>query len=138
MQEDILKNLVLWHCVCDVIHPQSFFTRSERNDMKLAFFFKIDVVTKHQGGLKSLLNIFHGPKAIWHAATVSSSYLLRNYSISCCKIMILCDQNFCELSVNVIMRFTICVNCELHKWQFSLLFANFRDFEFRRNFSFKE
>ena len=72
-----LRNLVLWHCVSDVIHLQSFFKRSERNDMESAAFFKIDV-TKYQGGLESLLNIFPWPQGnMAMAATVSSSFLLR-------------------------------------------------------------
>ena len=33
------------------------------------------------------------------------------------------DQNLRELSVNVISRFTICVNRELDEWQLSLFFV---------------
>ena len=35
------------------------------------------------------------------------------------------EQNLCESSVNVISLFTICVNREICKWQFSLFFVIF-------------
>ena len=35
------------------------------------------------------------------------------------------DQNLRELSKNAILRFSICVNCELYEWQFSLFFVIF-------------
>ena len=37
------------------------------------------------------------------------------------------DQNLRESSVNVISRFTICGNCEICEWQFSLFFVILSD-----------
>ena len=45
--------------------------------------------------------------------------------IPLCKIELVMgrDPNLRELNVNVISRFTICANCEINEWQFSLFFV---------------
>ena len=45
----------------------------------------------------------------------------------CCQLVMGCDQNLRELSVNVISHFSICVKRNIHEWQFSTFIVNLSD-----------